>query len=203
MSELAAGAGQGVRGRHDGRGVPGAGAGRDGPEPAGQRVAVHLVQPVHQLRVDVLVVQVGPLVDLGGVLRRRPRGPAAQEVQEEACLDRLGQAGHRAGGHGLGAHLVGGVAGDDEEAGAGTVVAHPAEHRRAALPGHRHVGDDQVDLGDGGDAVGGGGVGGLADLPAAEAEETGGAAAGVGLVVDDQRGQHASTAVRAESAVQP
>ena len=35
--------------------------------------------------------------------------------------------------------------------------------------------------------------GGLADLPAAEAEEAGDAAAGVGLVVDDQGGQHDST----------
>ena len=44
---------------------------------------------------------------------------------------------------------------------------------------------------------------GLADLPPAEAEEAGDPAAGVGLVVDDQGGQHERYPVSADRAVQP
>jgi hypothetical protein len=71
------------------------------------------------------------------------------------------------------------------------------------LTRHRHVGDDEVEVGDGGLAEGVLGVGGLADLPSAEAEEAGDPAPGVGLVVDDEGGQHESTPVFADSAVQP
>ena len=71
------------------------------------------------------------------------------------------------------------------------------------LAGHRDVGDDEVEVGDGGLAEGVLGVGGLADLPAAEAEEAGDPAAGVGLVVDDQGGQHEMYPVGADWAVQP
>ena len=71
------------------------------------------------------------------------------------------------------------------------------------LPGHRDVGDDEVGVGARGLAEGVLGVGGLADLPAAEAEQAGDAAAGVGLVVDDQGGQHRKHPVGADSVVQP
>ena len=90
----------------------------------------------------------------------------------------------------LGADVVRRVGGDDEEAGAGAVARASGGASRAARPGIDDVGDDEVGVGGGGLAQGVVGVGGLEDLPAAEAEEAGDAAAGVGLVVDDEGGQH-------------
>src|SRR3712207_7919591 len=59
----------------------------DRREPVRQCADVHLLEPVHQLGVQVVVVQVLGVGDpAGGDLRSRPRGPAAQEVEEH--LDR-------------------------------------------------------------------------------------------------------------------
>jgi hypothetical protein len=77
------------------------------------------------------------------------------------------------------------------------------EHRRPVLARHRHIGDDEVEVGAHGLAERVLGVGRLTDLPPAEAEEAGDPTPGVGLVVDDQGGQHDSTGVGAVVAVQP
>ena len=71
------------------------------------------------------------------------------------------------------------------------------------LARHRHVGDDEVEVGDGGLAEGVLGVGGLADLPSAEPEEAGDPAPGVGFVVVVQGGQDEMDPVGADWAVQP
>ena len=82
-------------------------------------------------------------------------------------------------------------------------MAEPAEHRGAVLPGHRDVGDHEIRVVVRGLAEGVLGAGGLAHLPAAEAEQAGDATAGVGLVVDDEGGQHRNQPVEADSFVQP
>ena len=82
-------------------------------------------------------------------------------------------------------------------------MPEPAEHRRAALARHRHVGDHEVGVVDRGLAERVVGTGGLAHLPPAEAEQAGHATAGVGLVVDHEGGQHWNHALVVDSAVQP
>ena len=77
------------------------------------------------------------------------------------------------------------------------------EHRRPAAAGHRHVGDHQVGVAEDGLLEGLGGVGRLADLPAAQPEEIGDLGAGLGLVVDDQSSQHRKLPVRADWVNQP
>jgi hypothetical protein len=154
-------------------------------------------------------VQVVPVEDRdrpggGGVLlRSRPRGPAAQEVEENPCVDGLGQRGERAGRRGLGPDGRGRVGGDDDEARPGAAVAQPAEHGRAGLAGHRHVRDHEVGVVGRGLAEGVVGAGGLAHRPAGEAQQAGHATARLGLVVDDQGRQHWNHPVFTDWAVQP
>jgi hypothetical protein len=154
-------------------------------------------------------VQVVPVHDLDGrggggvVLRSQPRGPAAQEVEEDPCFDGLGQRGQGAGGLGLGADGGCRVGGDDDEPGAAALVTQPAEHRRTALARHLDVGDDEVGVVGRGLAECVVGTRGFAHLPPAEAEQAGDPAACVGLVVDDQGGQHRNQPVAVDSLVQP
>ena len=85
-----------------------------------------------------------------------------------------------------------------------TDVSMPGEHGPAMLRRMRRNGSTArflVVTSDPTDGVLGGA--GLDDLPAAEAEKAGDAASGVGLVVDDQGGQHVTYPVSADCAVQP
>nr|WP_242472027.1 hypothetical protein [Blastococcus sp. TML/C7B] len=150
-------------------------------------------------------MQVADLVDgVAGALRSRPRGPAAQEVEQDAGVDRLAEAGQGADGGGRGPDLLRGLPGGDQEVGLRAVAAQPAEQLQPVLAGDGGVGDDEVgDVGRG-EREGGRDVGGLADLPPAEAEEAGDAAAGEGVGVDDEGGQHVVTVVVVVAAlVQP
>ena len=166
-------------------------------EPAGQRVDVHLLQPLHELGVQVVVVQVVAVHDLGTAggsevsscaaspvvrLRRKSRRiRASTGLASQASAPAAAASARTAG---VGSEVT------TTNRARRAVAAQPAEHRGAVLPGHRHVGDDEVGVVVRGLAEGVVGVGGLADLPAAEAEQAGDAAAGVGLVVDDEGGQH-------------
>ena len=96
-----------------------------------------------------------------------------------------------------------GLGGDDEEPGVTTRGAQPAEQGRPAAPGQGCIGDDEVEVEDGRGLQRLGGAGGLVDQPAGELEETGDAAAGEGVGVDDEGGQHRKLPVRADSFVHP
>ena len=166
---------------------------------------VDLLEAFVEVGVDVEVVQVVDLADVGQVvvLRSQPRGPAAQEAEEEPGVDRLRQAGQRAGRGGLGAEDLRGGGRDEQEPGPGADSAEAAEERGCLHARRRGVDDDQVGLEEGRLVQRLVGAGGLDDVPAAEGEQVGDPPAAFGLVVDDQGGQHANVPVGADSVDQP
>ena len=135
MPELAAGAGQGARAETTAGASPDRAPDAIAERRPGQGVDVHLLEAVHQLGVQVVVVQVvhvsagvdscaaSPVVRLRRKSRRmRASTGLARQAMAPAVTDSART-------------VVRGVGGDDQVAGAGAVAPHPAEHRRAGLPG--------------------------------------------------------------------